>query len=391
MDSMALAAIERARINQERLLAHQPVKVRQYVKQLDIQGRAGLLIGSRGTGKTTWLLRQAEREHFLYLSVDHPAYSNVPLYDLIEAAFMEGYEGVLLDEIHYAVDWSRHLKAAYDTFPAKRLFASDSSTIVLRQGMADLSRRFPVHTMPLLSFREFLMLRLDQEISVIDPFAYDPGEVRRLVRNVNVLRYFRDYMQGGFRPLFLESSDLYREKVMNTISKTMEADIPFLVPQLTNNHMRLMNAVIGYLAMAKVPRLEVNSLCTEWGVSKDKLYQLLEAMQHSHLLRIIRKQNDTKMHSAGAKILLYEPSVYGFFGQNRGTAREAFVVSAFAEAGTPVFAASREVDSDFLIGRRTIEVGGAGKSRKQADCVVRDDVDLPSPGVLPLWLLGLQY
>ena len=117
----------------------------------------------------------------------------------------------------------------------------------------------------------------------------------------------------------------------------------------------------------------------------------LLAHQPGNIRQYIKRQNDSKMHSAGAKILLYEPSVYGFFSQNRGTAREAYVASAFSEAGTPVFAASREGDSDFLVGHRTIEVGGAGKSRKQADFVVRDDTDLPSPGVLPLWLLGLQY
>ena len=391
MKNQAQHTIEQARIIQERLLAHQPVKVRKYVEELDISGRAGLLIGPRGTGKTTWLLRQVEKHHFLYVSADHPAFSNIPLYSLIEAAFMAGYEGILVDEVHYAVDWSRHLKSAYDAFPGKQLLASDSSTIVLRQGMADLSRRFPIRTLPLLSFREFLTLRLDREIPVLDPFSYVPAQVRQLTRNVNVLRYFREYMQGGFRPFFLEEADLYLEKVMNTVTKTMEADIPFLVPRLTENHLRLMNAVIGYLAVSKVPRLEVNSLCNEWGVSKEKLYQLLEAMQRAHLVRIIRKQNDSKMHSAGAKILLHEPAIYGFFGQNDGTAREAYAAAAFQEAGKRVFAASREVDSDFTVEGRTIEIGGRGKSRKQADYVVRDDLDLPAPGVLPLWLLGLQY
>jgi len=97
------------------------------------------------------------------------------------------------------------------------------------------------------------------------------------------------------------------------------------------------------------------------------------------------------MHSAGAKILLHEPAIYGFFGQNNGTAREAYAAAAFEEAGKPVFAASREVDSDFTVEGLTIEVGGTGKSRKKADYVVRDNLDLPAPGVLPLWLLGLQY
>jgi predicted AAA+ superfamily ATPase len=380
-----------AKRTQERLLAHQPRGIRDQIAQLTISDRAGLLIGPRGTGKTTWLLRQCEKGNFLYLSADHPALSALPLYDLLEAAFMDGYDGVFVDEVHYAADWAQHLKAVYDAFPGKRLVASDSSTIVLRKGMVDLSRRFPIKQLPLLSFREYLMLRFNLEVPVIDPFNFTISEVRNLVGKTNVMRYFKDYLKGGFRPFFLESPETYLEKVMTTIAKTMEADIPFLIPRLTENHLRLMNAVIGFLAVSKIPRLEVNSLCTEWGLGKDKLYQLLEAMQRAHLLRIIRKSNDTKMHSVGAKILLHEPSVYCFFTENPGTLREAYVAAAFSEAGKKVYSSSREVDSDFQIDNYQIEVGGSSKKRKQADYVVRDNIDLPADQVLPMWMLGLQY
>ena len=376
---------------QERLIVHQPVRLRDRVRQLQVDNRACLLTGPRGTGKTTWLLRQCEQEHYLYISVDHPAFSATPLYSLIEAAFLEGYEGILLDEVHYAFDWARHLKAAYDAFPNKRLLASDSSTIVLREGTADLSRRFPMKTMPLLSFREYLMLRLDCDIPLVDPFNHQPAEIRLLLKDINVLRYFKEYLQGGFRPFFIESADLYMEKVMNTLTKTMEADIPFLVPQLADTHLRLMNAVVGYIAMSDVPRLAVSSLCAEWGISKTKLYQLLDAMQRAHLIRIVRKINDTKLHSSGAKIFLHEPSVYPYFGNNLGTMREAYAACAFEEAGKTVFAASREADSDFVVDGYRLEVGGATKSMKKADFVVRDDVDVPFDNVIPLWMLGLQY
>ena len=325
------------------------------------------------------------------MSVDHPAFSATPLYDLIEVAFMEGYEGVLIDEIHYAMHWARHLKAAYDAFPGKRLIASDSSTVVLRDGTTDLSRRFPMQTLPLLSFREYLMLRLDRDVPVIDPFDYSPDVVRSLVKEINVLRYFKDYLHGGFRPFFLESADLYMEKVMNTLTKTMEADIPFLVPQLADTHLRLMNAVIGYIARSDVPRLAVNSLCTEWGIGKAKLYQLLDAMQRAHLIRIIRKANDTKLHSSGAKIFLHEPSVYFGFDDKLGTMREAYVACAFQEAGTEVVASSREVESDFVVDGRRLEIGGAKKDKKSAEFVIRDDIDLPAGNVIPLWMLGFQY
>lgn len=383
--------IDKLAQTQERLLAHLPGKRRDWLNRLQIADRAALLIGPRGTGKTTWLLSQADAGHLLYLSADHPLLASVPLHDLLEAIFLRGYEGALVDEVHYAADWSRHLKAAYDAFPNKVIRASDSNAIVLRKGVADLSRRFPVYPMPLLSFREYLILVLDRDIPLLDPFDYNIQAVRKLCREVNVQRHFHDYMKGGFRPFFLESPATYMEKVMATIAKTMEADIPFLVPQITENHLRLMHAVIGYLGTATVPIVQVNSLCNEWGLSKEKLYQLLDAMERAHLIRIIRKRNDTKVHSVGAKMLLNEPSVYEFLGGNRGTAREAYVATACMESGHNVWAAVKDADYDFLIDNRKVEVGGRKKGRKDADLVIRDDIDLPSGNVLPLWMLGLEY
>jgi hypothetical protein len=389
--SFITEAIDRAEQIQARLLAHQPDRIRDWSRRFNLPERAGLLSGPRGVGKTTWMLSQVEPHHMLYLSADNPVLSTVPLFDLLEGIFMRGYEGVLVDEVHYAADWARHLKAAYDAFPKHRITASDSSTVVLRKEMADLSRRFPVHTMPLLSFREFLALKLNRDIPQIDPFNPLKSDVQTLVKEINVLRLFREYLDGGFRPFFLEEKTFYQEKVMNTIAKTMESDIPFLVPQITENHLRLMHSVVGYLAVSTVPTLQVNSLCREWSLGKEKLYQLLSAMERAHLLRIIRKRNDTKINSVGAKLLLHEPSVYGFFGKNEGTQREAFTVAAFADAGYEVFASSNETDCDFIINGLRIEVGGQGKKAKSADLIIRDNTDLPFGNILPMWLIGLVY
>lgn len=386
-----MEAIQRAEQIQERLLAHQPDRLRDWSQRFDLPKRAGLLSGPRGAGKTTWMLSQVEKRHMLYVSVDSPVLTPIPLFDLLEGIFMKGYEGVFVDEVHYSTNWSKHLKAAYDAFPAHTIIASDSSTIALRKELADLSRRFPVHTIPLLSFREYMMLVLDRRIDPIDPFGQNKNALRKLAREVNVLRHFQAYLNGGFRPFFLEDQSLYLEKVMNTIAKTMEADIPFLVPRITENHLRLMHAVVGYLAVSTVPVLQVNSLCREWSIGKEKLYQLLAAMERAHLIRIVRKRNDSKMNSIGAKLLLHEPSVYGFFGQNTGTQREAYVATALSDAGHPVFASSNETECDFVANGLRIEVGGQKKQAKAADYVIRDNVDLPSGNILPMWTLGLGY
>lgn len=66
--------------------------------------RAGLLYGPRGVGKTTWMLSQVEKHHLLYFSADNPVLSTTHLFGFLEGIFMRDYEGVLIDEVHYATD-----------------------------------------------------------------------------------------------------------------------------------------------------------------------------------------------------------------------------------------------------------------------------------------------
>jgi uncharacterized protein len=97
------------------------------------------------------------------------------------------------------------------------------------------------------------------------------------------------------------------------------------------------------------------------------------------------------MRSAGAKVFLYEPSVYGFYGENPGTRREAFAAGALLDSGHRVAAASPEQECDFGVDGRKLEVGGRSKRRKGAAVLVRDDLDLPTRDALPLWMLGCEY
>lgn len=93
-----------------------------------------MVTGARGCGKSTFLLYHVKDKHMLYLSMDNPLLASTSLYEVVRDVFMSGFEGVILDEVHYAADWSRHLKAAYDDFPDRKIWVSDSSALVLREG-----------------------------------------------------------------------------------------------------------------------------------------------------------------------------------------------------------------------------------------------------------------
>ena len=152
-----------------------------------------------------------------------------------------------------------------------------------------------------------------------------------------------------------------------------------------------MNAVIGYLAVSPIPTLNIDALSTEWSIGKEKLYELLNVLDHIGLINIVRYKQDHKASGKGAKMLLADPSMYHVLRGDKGNVREAFLVTSMRSSGMRVFASKDESKGDFVVDGKLVEVGGKNKNPKQADYVVRDTLELPLGNALPLWSFGFLY
>ena len=374
---------------QQRLQQELPDRIRASFPPSQLKDlRAAMIIGPRGTGKTTLMLTRSKQEQLLYLSADNPIVSRFGIWELGNEALMMGYKGLAVDEVHYAKSWSGDLKALYDSFPKAMIYASDSSSIVLRLGVADLSRRFPKVRVPFLSFREYLTFINNQDFPILK-YTSSSEKFSAIASEQKILPLFKEYITRGFRPFFLEGH--YEDRLVNIIEKTIHSDIPFLLPSVQQNYLRLLNAIIGYLASSPIPTLNIESLSTEWSVGKEKLYELLSVLEHVELINIVRFKSDKKASGKGAKIFLSDPSMYFALSGKLGNVREAYVVCTAKQSGLEIFACKDEAKGDFILEDTIIEIGGRNKKRKQSDLVIRDDLDHPSPGVLPLWALGFGY
>ena len=381
--------IEQFELTLERLKTYLPEKKRPFYKSIQIDGvRGALVYGLRGVGKTTFLIDKiaSSKKNFLYFSADHPSISSLPLYDIVSAIFKKGYDGVVIDEIHHANKWSEHVKAIYDDYPNKTVWISDSSNLILKKSVTDLSRRFVQFRIPLMSFREYIFLTQDILIDPTDSFDMDRSILIKL-KNMNILKLFADYINGGIRPIFTEGE--YCSRLKGLLEKSIYYDIPFYVSSIQDNHLRVMSAIIGHLINAPIPTINVSNMCNEWDLGKEKLYNLLYVMERSELINIVRKPGKFT-YTKGAKIFLSDPSMYNCFKGNLGSAREAFVVMCLKEK-YEVFACKYEKDCDFVVNGIKIEVGNRNKKDKDADFVVSDEIDFPVRNKIPLWMLGLLY
>ena len=382
--------IDKFASDQARLMAALPQKVRPFLADHPVlRARSGMVVGPRGVGKTTMLLLGCKQESILYVSADDPVAASVTLSQIADAAFSEGFDGLVIDEVHHAKDWSLHVKSIYDRFPNKKIWISDSSSLILRQGVGDLSRRMPKVTVPFLSFREYLNLGHGLIFEKFDPFTAGIEAFQRVAAQCNVLKLFKRYCQEGFRPIFLEGD--YHQKMLGIIEKTIYTDIPYFVPRIQENHLRLMNAIVGFLATSPIPTINIESMSKEWSLGKEKLYQLLDVMEHVGLLHIVRFRSDRSAAGKGSKLFFADPSVYTTLSGTVGNFREAFVVTMFRQMGRSLFASKNEDVADFEFDQMSIEVGGPNKARKKAKFVVRDDLDLPGSHSLPMWSLGMMY
>ncbi len=392
----------------KRKLENLPKRVRPFTSEMDELPDAVILTGPRGVGKTTFLLYHAvqynrkknKQQKLFYFSADNPVLSEESLYEVVRFVQLAGYSGVIIDEVHFAKDWSLHLKALHDDFPGFKIWASDSSSLVLRGGVADLSRRFVYKEMPLMSFREYLYLETGKKYPVYNPLEAKNNTEKKLpVRpSPEILAAFRQYRSVGTRPFYAEG--FFPERMLAVLDKTLYADLPFFLPQITDGNLRLAKAIVGTLAKAKIPRLSVRSLCADWGIGAEKLYQLIHVMESLGVLKVIRPENDTKAKSAGAKLFFGDPVLYPLLNADTGTEREALIAFFLSSMGYEIWASRKEEEYDFAISQGkgmssakkiTLEIGGKSKSGKAADFVVRDDLDYPVQNAIPFWLLGMGF
>jgi predicted AAA+ superfamily ATPase len=84
---------------------------------------------------------------------------------------------------------------------------SGSSTINLLKAKGDLSRRAVFYNLRGLSFREYLILRLDKQFQPVELKDLSKEHIKladKISSQLPVLKYFREYLKFGYYPFFKE-------------------------------------------------------------------------------------------------------------------------------------------------------------------------------------------
>lgn len=289
--------------------------------------RSTILMGPRRVGKTVMLRQMIEEalrggfdgNHILFVSIDTPLYSGMPL-DRLISLFEEFTDHdpdarriVIFDEIQYLKDWEVHLKVLTDRNPNTRFVASGSAAAALKlKSQESGAGRFTDFFLPPLTFAEFLAFR-DVEGDLIvaremqGTVRYTTTDIERLnIEFINYLNY------GGYPEAVLNKSiqaDVQRFLGRDIIDKVLLRDLPSLYGIQDIQELNRLFTTIAYHTSQEI---SLDGLAQSSGVAKNTITKYLDYLEAAFLIVRVKRVDETGKTFArmrNFKVYLTNPSM----------------------------------------------------------------------------------
>lgn len=356
------------------------------------------IYGSRGVGKTTLILQYLKelKNKMLYISMDHPIFENISLFEFVEYAENYGIGVIAIDEIHFYRNFERDLKSIYDFLNIKVIFSGSSA---LKLTNASFARRYAMFHLPILSFREFLELKfniflpsfnLDEIFNNIECSQ----EILSLI-DFKILPEFKNFLKEGVYPFYFQDKESYYDKIIRTVNTILYEDLILL--DIDYKKIDSIKKLILNICFSKPLEINIEKLASAASITKVSLYKYLDILEKAELInRVMHSQKRFSNIRKPDKLYLSNTNLlYSLYNPEIGQIRETFFVSNVKTINDIYFFSK----GDFLIPLKEeiiVEIGGKSKTFKQIKDIpnsylILDDIEIGSKRIIPLWLFGFLY
>ena len=299
-----------------------PVR-RDLMDEIDWNDRLIGIKGTRGVGKTTFLLQYA-KEKFgtdhscLFINMNNFYFSKYTLVEFAAEFVKRGGKVLLIDQVFKYPEWSHDLRACYEMFPTLKIIFTGSSVMRLKEENPELSGIVKVYYLRGFSFREYLNLQSGNCFR-----AYTLQEIlenheqiaKTILRNVKPLDYFQDYLHHGFYPFFLEKRN-FSENLLKTMNMMIEVDI-LLIKQIELKYHSKIKKLLYLLAVDGPVAPNVSQLATEIQTSRATVMNYIKYLADARLINMVypkgeefpKKPSKLMMHNTNLMYSIYPVKV----------------------------------------------------------------------------------
>lgn len=276
------------------LIEHTDAPVRrQLMDEIDWKHRLIAIKGSRGVGKTTFLLAYA-KEFFgnsrecLYVNFNNLYFTEHTLVEFAGEFVKEGGKTLLIDQTFKYTNWSSELKECYYNYPNLHIVFSASPVMRLKEENPDLCDIVEMYNLRGYSFREYLNLQAGTTFRsyTLEDLVHNHENIAKMIcEKVHPLWYFADYLHHGYYPFFLENK-CYTENLLKIINMMLEVDI-LMIRMIDVNYLRKIRQLL-YIMLSEAPcGLNVSSLSDRIDTSRATTMNYIKYLKDARLLNLL--------------------------------------------------------------------------------------------------------
>jgi predicted AAA+ superfamily ATPase len=355
--------------------------------------------GSRGVGKTSFLLQYA-KENFplynkecLYINLNNFYFSVKTIQDFVREFRMRGGKVLLIDQVFKYPDWAEELAYCYDNFPDLKIVFTGSSVMRLQTENSPLIGKVSAYNLRGFSFREFLELQTGVHFQTysLDDILQNHADIAHAISSkIKPLAYLDDYFHHGFYPFYLEKRN-FSENLLKTMNMMLEVDVAY-INQIEQRYLPKMRKLLYLLSSSAPSSPNVSQLSSDIDTSRATVMNYIKYLKDARLVNLLYPENE-EFPKKPEKVYLQNPNLL-YATRMINVDRQALMETFFYNQIHKDYKVNAsDKNGHFLIdGRCHFSVGQKINGKFNPDMYYAiDGVETGELKVIPLWLFGFLY
>jgi hypothetical protein len=382
------------------LVEHTEAPVRRaLMDEIDWKQRLIGIKGSRGVGKTTFLLQYA-KEHFaprdkrcLYINMNNFYFQGKTLFQFAQEFQQAGGQVLLIDQVFKQPDWSHELRLIYNRIPRLRVVFTGSSVMRLKEENPELNGIVDSYNLRGFSFREYLNMMTGENFK-----SYSIREIQNrheriaqeVLAKVDPLEHFRNYLHHGYYPFFLDNGN-FSETLLKTMNMMIEVDI-LLIKQIDLKYLTKIKKLLYLLATGGTGAPNVSQLASDMQTSRATVMNYIKYLSDARLLNMIYRHGDEFPKKPSG---LYLHNTNLMYAMSPGKIEEETLMETFFQNALwgrhKVQAGDRS--STFIVdGKQRFRICLEHPKRKNTDVLYAlSGIAEGAEQEIPIWVYGFLY
>jgi predicted AAA+ superfamily ATPase len=356
--------------------------------------------GSRGVGKTTFLLEYA-KENFgacnkecLYINLNHFYFTEKKLMDFANEFRMKGGKVLLIDQVFKYPDWSKELRYCCDNYRDLKIVFSGSSVMRLKEENPDLSGKVVSYNLRGFSFREFINLMAEKDFpsySLVEIIQNHSIIARDICSKIKPLAYLQDYIHHGYYPFFLEKRN-FSENLLKTINMMLEVDL-LSIKQIELSYLPKLRKLLYLLASAGPHSPNISQLANDIETSRATVMNYIKYLKDARLINMLYPE-DEEFPKKPAMVYMQNSNLLYPVCLSKVDRKPVIETFFYSQIHKDYKVNLGRKDSQFLIDRKygfRIEEHNP-KIKINPDLYYAiDGIEMGEDNKIPLWLFGFLY